>query len=87
MQTGSNFRLDMTQLLNAWQQGDKIAESRLFEALHSQLKQMCRKHLGQAASPQVTLGPTEMFNELYLRLDAQTKGIEWANRQHFFYCG
>lgn len=76
---------DMTRLLHSWQSGDKQAESELFESLQRNLKDMCRWRLSQVISPQLTLRSTELFNELYLRLDAQTKSIDWANRAHFFY--
>ena len=76
---------DLTLLLGAWKEGDKGAEDQLFRYLEGQLKRMCRKHLRGVDHPVLTMEQTEMFHELYMRLDAQTKNIDWANRGHFFY--
>ncbi len=80
-----DVRFDMTQLLREWQSGDKAAESVLFSKLQQRLKEMCGWRLAQVMSPKLTLRSTEMLNELYLRLEAQSKKIKWENRKHFFF--
>jgi RNA polymerase sigma factor (TIGR02999 family) len=73
--------LEITQLLHAWQGGDRAAFERLVEAIYAELHLIARRCMaGERAGH--SLQPTALVNEAYLRLiDAQ--GVQWQNRQHF----
>lgn len=75
-------RDDITLLLHRWQDGDREAESTLFELLLPDLRTMARRHFrGERAGH--TLQPTALVNEAFLRL-SRTKHMEWQDRRHFF---
>ncbi len=72
---------EVTQLLHAWQQGDRSAESKLFEILLPELRQMARRYFrGERAGH--TLQPTALVNEAFLRL-AASRNVAYQDRGHF----
>ena len=73
---------DLTRLLRRVQQGDKEAESRLFEAAYQQLRRMAAARMRSERGGH-TLQPTALVNEAYLKLISQ-RGANWQNRAHFF---
>lgn len=74
--------LELTQLLQAWGQGDLAALERLVPIVFEDLRRMARRHLkGERAGH--TLQPTALINEVYLKLVDQREP-DWQNREHFF---
>jgi RNA polymerase sigma factor (TIGR02999 family) len=69
---------DITQLLARWQAGDAAAEQRVLALVYPTLRAIARRALD---GDRLTLQPTELVNEAYLRLAAQSSA--WANREHF----
>jgi RNA polymerase sigma factor (TIGR02999 family) len=72
---------DTTALLAAWSAGDEQAGARLTRRLYPELRRIAARQLASAPGD-ITLQPTELVNEAFLRLvDQQTA---WKNRAHFF---
>ncbi len=73
---------EISTLLAGARAGDPKCESRLFEAVYSELRGMAAAFLRNERSDH-TLQPTALVNEAYLRLLGVTD-TEWENRAHFF---
>src|SRR5579872_6227810 len=73
---------EITRLLHQWREGDREAESHLFELLMPDLRKMADRYFRRERKDH-TLQPTALINEAFLRL-ARTKNIEWNDRGHFF---
>jgi RNA polymerase sigma-70 factor (ECF subfamily) len=73
---------EITRLLQQWHEGDRDAESRLFELLMPDLHRIAGRCFRNERGGH-TLQPTALVNEAFLRL-ARTKKIEWNDRGHFF---
>lgn len=73
---------DVTRLLLAWRQGDKLALDALIPLVSDELRSIARKHLSKER-PDHTLQPTALVNEVYLRLVDQ-RSANWQDRAHFF---
>ncbi len=73
---------EVTRILNAWNDGDPDALSRLMPLVIEDLRAVARKHLGREA-PGHTLQPTALVNEVYLRLVGR-RTVQWRNRAQFF---
>ena len=73
---------DLTTLLQAWSGGDTGAGERLLALIYEELRLLSGSRL-RAHGGAVTLQATELINEAYLRLSAQTD-TNWQNRNHFF---
>jgi RNA polymerase sigma factor (TIGR02999 family) len=73
---------EVTGLLQAWRRGDSGAEERLLGIVYAELQRIARRHIARE-SPGHTLQTTALVNEAYLRLLGQ-KGVDWADRAHFF---
>jgi len=71
----------VTQLLNAWGEGDASAGNELIEVLYTELRRLAARYL-QGERPGHTLQPTALVHELYLRFFS-SEPIEWRNRGHF----
>lgn len=72
---------EITKLLHRWRDGDRDAESKLFELLMPNLRQIAgRCFRGERTGH--TLQPTALVNEAFLRL-AAAKSIDWHDRGHF----
>ena len=73
---------DITGLLQSWRDGDRDAFDRLVPLVYDQLHRMAIGYLaGERAA--VTLQPTALVNELWLRLLGWDQA-RWQNRSHFF---
>lgn len=73
---------EITQLLNAWCQGDQDALERLAPIVETELRRLARAYMRKEAAGHL-LEPTALVNEAYVRLlDWST--LEWQNRTHFF---
>jgi RNA polymerase sigma factor (TIGR02999 family) len=73
---------EVTQLLNAWCNGDTAALDRLAPIVDSELRRVARVYLGREEAGQI-LQPTALINEAYLRL-IEWKTLGWQNRAHFY---
>src|ERR1700760_2434357 len=71
----------ITILLRRWRDGDKDAESALFQALMPELHRIARRCF-RGERPGHTIQPTALVNEAFLRLSA-AKRIDWHSRKDF----
>jgi RNA polymerase sigma factor (TIGR02999 family) len=74
---------DITQILNAIEQGDPHAANRLLPLVYDELRQLAARKMSQEA-PGQTLQPTALVHEAFLRLVGDQQCDEWDNRGHFF---
>ena len=72
----------ITQLLQAWQEGDARSGEDLVPLVYAELRKMARIRLG-AERRSHTLQPTALVHEAWLRL-MQQHGANWQNRAQFF---
>ncbi len=73
---------DVTQLLQAWSEGDQAAFDRLAPIVYSELRRLARRYMARER-PDHTLQPTALVHEAYVRL-AGFHNLHWKNRVHFF---
>jgi RNA polymerase sigma factor (TIGR02999 family) len=73
---------DITQLLHKWREGDRQAENELFQLVFPNLRRLAH-YLMRGERKGHTLQPTELVDQIYLRLVA-AKDRDWRSRQHFF---
>lgn len=73
---------NITELLLAWNDGDPAALNRLMPLVETELRKLARRHMRREETAH-TFEPTELVNELYLKLVTQKKA-QWLNRKHFF---
>src|SRR5215468_4788211 len=74
---------EATLLLNAAEQGDPAAASRLLELLYGELRRLAASKMAQEA-PGHTLQPTALVHEAWLRLVTPEQQAQFQNRGHFF---
>ncbi|MGH9845047.1 MAG: sigma-70 family RNA polymerase sigma factor [Blastocatellia bacterium] len=80
MTTPSSHRV--TDLLQAWSNGDQSALDRLMPLVHQELHRLARNFMARER-PGHTLQTTALVNEAYLRL-VDVNRMQWQNRAHFF---
>ena len=73
---------NLTQLLQAWSDGDPSALEELVPIVEAELLRLAQHYLRQER-PGHTLQPTALVNEAYLRL-MEWNSASWQNRSHFF---
>jgi len=73
---------DVTELLQAWAQGDKNALAELASLVHNELHRLAKSYM-KRERPGHTLQATALVNEAYLRLIGW-KDVQWKNRAQFF---
>jgi len=73
---------NVTELLAQWARGDEQALQDLTRIIYKQLRLLAASYLRKERQGH-TLQPTELVNEVYLRLVVQ-KSPNWQNRAHFF---
>src|SRR5688500_11518131 len=78
----SDPRLEITEYLRAWEQGDDTALERLLPMVYAELRAIAARHL-TSERPGHTLQPTALANEAYLRLRG-LGDVPWHDRSHFF---
>ncbi len=74
--------MDVTELLNAWRNGDAGAFEELLPLVYGELRRIARRHM-RGQQPDHTLQPTALIHEAYIRMAGQSAGM-WRNRDHFF---
>jgi RNA polymerase sigma factor (TIGR02999 family) len=72
----------VSHLLQAWTRGEEHALERLMPLVYEELRRRARNYLA-GERPGITLQPTALVNEAYLRL-VEGAEIEWQHRAHFF---
>lgn len=80
MQAPSTHQI--TQLLRAWEGGDRKALDTLVPLVYKELRRAARHHLRREARGG-TVQTTEVVNEVYLRL-VDLPDVGWKDRAHFF---
>src|SRR5215813_1781665 len=73
---------EVTQLLQAWSNGDKAALEKLAPLVFVELKRLARRQMARERSDH-TLESGALVNEAFLRLTGW-KDAQWQNRAHFF---
>ena len=74
---------EVTQLLNAIDQGDQTATAHLLPLVYEELRKLAAQRLAQE-TPGQTLQATALVHEAYLRLVDNPSDQPWHNRGHFF---
>src|SRR5262249_28813712 len=74
---------DVTQILNAIEQGDPRAAAELLPLVYDELRRLAAARLAEE-KPGHTLNPTALVHEAYLRLVGPSDGARWDGRGHFF---
>lgn len=72
----------MTQLLEAWGEGDAEAGQELIQLVYRELRRMAR-HYRRLNPGGGTLETTDLIHETYVKL-AGIDGARWRDRTHFF---
>src|SRR4030095_4761708 len=72
---------DITQLLQAWSQGEVSALEKLTPLVYTELHRLAHRYMG-FENPGHTLQTTALVNEAYLRLVSNQ--ASWQNRAHFY---
>jgi len=72
----------ITQLLQAWSEGDRTALDRLMPVVYDDLKRLAQRHMAQER-PGHALQAADLVHEAYLRL-LDTGRPSWRGRAHFF---
>jgi RNA polymerase sigma factor (TIGR02999 family) len=73
---------DVTQVLNALEQGDPRAAEELLPLVYDELRKLAAQRMAQE-QPGQTLQPTALVHEAYVRLVGQGDP-GWESRGHFF---
>ena len=74
---------DLTQILNAVEQGDAHAAEQLWPLIYDALRNLAAQKLAQE-SPGQTLQANDLLHEAYLRLKDTEQAQHWDSRRHFF---
>jgi RNA polymerase sigma factor (TIGR02999 family) len=74
---------DVTQILDAIEQGDPHAAEQLLPLVYDELRKLAAQKLAQER-PGQTLQATALLHEAYLRLVNGEQGQQWDSRRHFF---
>jgi RNA polymerase sigma factor (TIGR02999 family) len=75
---------EVTHLLRDWSDGSKEALDKLLPLVYDEARDLARRALAHE-SPQHTLQPTALVNEVYMRL-IDRKTYWWKDRTQFFGC-
>jgi RNA polymerase sigma factor (TIGR02999 family) len=73
---------EVTQLLVAWSNGDRVAGDELMPLVYDELHRLAHRYM-RKERPGGVLQTSALVNEAYLRLIDQ-KDVQWQNRAHFF---
>lgn len=73
---------EITQILQAWNDGEMDAKERLLPFVYDELKRQARILMSRERSNH-TLQPTALVHEAFMRLAEQSR-IDWQNRSHFY---
>lgn len=73
---------DITQILERWSSGEDRALDELLPLVYKELRRLAGNYLRRERH-ELTLQPTALINEVFLRLIDQHE-IKWQSRAHFF---
>ena len=73
---------DITQLLQAWAQGDEAAFERLKPLVERELRRRAKSYKRREFAD-VRQQTTAIINDVFVRLEAQRR-VQWQNRSHFY---
>jgi RNA polymerase sigma-70 factor, ECF subfamily len=73
---------EVSELLQAWTDGDRSVLDRLTPIVYDELHRLVRRYM-KGERPGHSLQTTALDNEAYMRL-VDYKGMQWQNRAHFF---
>jgi RNA polymerase sigma factor (TIGR02999 family) len=73
---------EVTQLLQAWRDGDESALEQLMPMVYDELRRMAQWFMRNERKGH-TLQTSALINEAYLRL-VEREGVDWQGRAHFF---
>jgi RNA polymerase sigma factor (TIGR02999 family) len=74
---------DVTQVLNAIEQGDPRAAEELLPLVYDELRKLAAARMAEE-KPGQTLQPTALVHEAYVRLVDAERAQHWNSRGHFF---
>ena len=74
---------DATDILTAAAGGDPTAAARLLPLVYDELRRLAAQRLTREA-PGLTLQPTALVHEAYVRLVGGNEDVRWNGRGHFF---
>ncbi len=74
---------DVTRILSLIETGDSGASEQLLPLVYDELRRLASQRLAQE-KPGLTLQPTALAHEAYLRLVDGSKVQHWNSREHFF---
>jgi RNA polymerase sigma factor (TIGR02999 family) len=72
----------LTRLLKAWGQGQRIDRDQLASLVYDELHAIAEGVMRRGVHD--TLQPTAVVHEAWLRLEAQVGAAEWSGRKHFY---
>ena len=73
---------ELTQLLEAWSDGEEEALEKLAPLVHAELYRLAKRYMSRER-PDHLLQTSALINEAYVRL-IDVKAVRWQNRAHFF---
>src|SRR5205085_6850497 len=79
----SRAMADVTQILNAIEQGDPRAAEQLLPLVYDELRKLAAERMAQE-KPGQTLQATALVHDAYLRLVDVERAQHWNGRGHFF---
>src|SRR5437588_12993515 len=82
LRAGERSSREVTDLLLAWREGDRIALDRLMPLVYDELHRLARGYLRREQVGH-TLQPTALVHEAFLRMIDQQR-FRYENRAHFF---
>jgi len=81
-EAGTSSSREVSELLQAWTNGDRGVLDRLTPIVYDELHRLARHYMKGERSGH-SLQTTALVNEAYMRL-VDYKGMQWQNRAHFF---
>lgn len=73
---------EITKLLTAASEGDRIATDQLFSAAYGHLRRLADIHM--SSEPPQTLQSTALVHEVWMKLFGSREPPQWNDSQHFF---
>lgn len=73
---------ELTQLLEAWSDGEEEALAKLAPLVHAELYRLAKRYMSRERADHL-LQTSALINEAYIRL-IDWKAVRWQNRAHFF---
>jgi RNA polymerase sigma-70 factor (ECF subfamily) len=73
---------EITDLLQAWEQGDQSALEKLIPLIETELRRLAKAYMRRERHDHI-LQTTALINEAYIKLLGQNR-VHWQNRSHFY---